>query len=276
MIQKFRLAYLTQADGASHKMTSPPNYHEFQSSAMDIDAAPHPSLPRDLITLNVSGTLITTAKSTLRTSLYFRSLISRWEEGMEMLPDGSVFIDADPDVFRIILNYMRRPSIYPFLWSREKGFDHAMYSRVMAEADFFMLEDLRDWIRMETYRKAVVVRHKTEIKPATPYWFDYPRQNAFRNFGHTEEDDKTVNTLDVSHVELVKMFAVDIPGTGGHECPTGRTSHVCMEDCGLSECVDPNWDETPEYVFPKEKVSQSLVFVWKLTTFNMSFCSKKY
>lgn len=92
---------------------------------------------------------------------------------METLPDGSVFIDADPDVFTIVLNYMRRPSTYPLLWTCEKGFDYVLYNKVMAEADFYMLEELRDWVASKEYENAVKIRHKIEVNPATTEaWMD--------------------------------------------------------------------------------------------------------
>jgi hypothetical protein len=52
---------------------------------MDIDppngTSTTPTLPHGLITLNVSGERITAAKATLEESPYFRSLISRWQDG---------------------------------------------------------------------------------------------------------------------------------------------------------------------------------------------------
>ncbi|KAF2645295.1 hypothetical protein P280DRAFT_116575 [Massarina eburnea CBS 473.64] len=137
---------------------------------MEVDP-PQPAatgLPSDLVTLNISSTspqhTIVTARSTLRTSPYFNNLLSRWEDGTETLPNGAIFIDAEPEIFKHVLDYMRRPTVFPLFWTREKGFDHVLYAKVMAEADFFMLEDLRDWIRGREYMKAVSVEYVTRTK----------------------------------------------------------------------------------------------------------------
>jgi hypothetical protein len=50
---------------------------------------------------------------------------------------------------------MRRPSRFPLYWNKKDGFDYALYCRVEAEADYFMLEGLRDWIRQAKYLQAV-------------------------------------------------------------------------------------------------------------------------
>ncbi|KAF2688161.1 hypothetical protein K458DRAFT_239790, partial [Lentithecium fluviatile CBS 122367] len=120
----------------------------------------------DLLTLSFSGFPLTTAKSTLRNSKYFHCLITWWESGMGILPNGTLFIDADVTVFPMLLEYLRRPTVYPLLWDHEKGYDHAMYSRLAAEADFFMVEELRDWIWERRYMEAARVEHKTEIRGA--------------------------------------------------------------------------------------------------------------
>ena len=58
------------------------------------------------ITLNVGGTLVTTATGTLVAhSAYFRSLFERWSPPAGA--DEPVFLDCDHDAFRILLSYMR-------------------------------------------------------------------------------------------------------------------------------------------------------------------------
>ncbi len=58
------------------------------------------------VTLNVGGTHMTTAMSTLEArSSYFRSMFARWageDEEQRML-----FLDCDVDAFRVLLSYMR-------------------------------------------------------------------------------------------------------------------------------------------------------------------------
>lgn len=112
------------------------------------------------IILDVSGRKFRTQKATLQTSEYFRILLTRWSDCSDRQDDDSYFVDADAEVFHHILNFLRRPSNFPLFWTKEIGFDYALYNRLKAEADYFLLHDLRDWIRKRTYLNAV----KTIVK----------------------------------------------------------------------------------------------------------------
>jgi hypothetical protein len=107
------------------------------------------------IILDVCGRKFRTSKSVLSVSPYFESLLTRWEDCADLQADGSYYVDADADTFEHILNFMRRPSRFPLYWNKKDGFDYALYCRVEAEADYFMLEGLRDWIRQAKYLQAV-------------------------------------------------------------------------------------------------------------------------
>lgn len=100
----------------------------------------------DIIVLDVSGRKFKTGKMTLQESPYFASLLARWDDCRDRQGDDSYFVDADPDTFQHILSFMRRPSRFPLFWTKDKGFDYALYNRLEIEADYFALEDLRDWI----------------------------------------------------------------------------------------------------------------------------------
>ncbi|KAI4916801.1 hypothetical protein J4E90_003304 [Alternaria incomplexa] len=114
------------------------------------------------ITLDVSGRKFRTSKSVLSVSPYFEGLLNRWEEGADLQADGSYYVDADALTFEHLLSFMRRPSRFPLYWTRKDGFDYALYSRVEAEADYFMLEGLRDWIKQRKYLQAVVTFSRTD------------------------------------------------------------------------------------------------------------------
>jgi len=117
------------------------------------------------IILDVSGRKFRTSKSVLSVSPYFESLLTRWEDCADLQADGSYYVDADADTFEHILNFMRRPSRFPLYWNKKDGFDYALYCRVEAEADYFMLEGLRDWIRQAKYLQAVLTTlHKYSAK----------------------------------------------------------------------------------------------------------------
>jgi hypothetical protein len=112
-------------------------------------------MPPSLVTLNVSGRIYKTRPSTLSISPYFKALLARWDSSADLQDDGSYFIDADPDTFEHILAFMRRPSKFPLYWTHEHGFDYVLYNKVEAEADFFLLHGLRDWISKKRYKDAV-------------------------------------------------------------------------------------------------------------------------
>ncbi|KAF1829515.1 hypothetical protein BDW02DRAFT_634380 [Decorospora gaudefroyi] len=114
-------------------------------------------MPPHQITLDVSGRQYRTCKATLQTSPYFQNLLARWDECGDRQEDGSYFIDADPDVFQHVLQFMRRPSKFPLFWTEETGFDYALYNKLEAEADYFLLHDLRDWLREKRYVDAVKI-----------------------------------------------------------------------------------------------------------------------
>jgi predicted house-cleaning noncanonical NTP pyrophosphatase (MazG superfamily) len=50
---------------------------------------------------------------------------------------------------------MRRPSKFPLFWTKETSFDYALYNKLEAEADYFLLHDLRDWVQQKRYLDAV-------------------------------------------------------------------------------------------------------------------------
>ena len=110
-----------------------------------------------LIVLDVSGRKYKTQKITLQASPYFRSLFARWDQGSDKQEDDSYFIDADPDAFQYILDFMRRPAKYPLFWTKQTGFDYALYNKLESEADYFLLHDLRDWLRNKSYLDAVKI-----------------------------------------------------------------------------------------------------------------------
>ncbi|KAF2260393.1 hypothetical protein CC78DRAFT_472953 [Lojkania enalia] len=107
--------------------------------------------PPSTITLDVGGQKFKTLLSTLTSeSGYFHSLFSgRWAgtptEG------ESYFIDADPDTFKHLLRYMRRPGVFPLFWSKSSGFDYSMYKRLEHEASFFQIDELSAWIKRQGY-----------------------------------------------------------------------------------------------------------------------------
>lgn len=123
-----------------------------------------------LIILDVSGRKFQTQKATLQTSLYFQNLLARWDDCADRQKDGSCFVDADPDAFQHILDFMRRPSKFPLFWTKETSFDYALYNKLEAEAEYSLLHDLRDWLRQKRYLDAIKI--VVEVKALSEQQFD--------------------------------------------------------------------------------------------------------
>jgi hypothetical protein len=170
-------------------------------------------MPSNTIVLDVCGRKFRTTKSTLQTSDYFSNLITRWEDCTDRQEDGSFFVDADPDTFEQLLNFMRRPSRFPLYWTKEKGFDYVLYDKLAAEADIFLLHDLRDWIRQRRYLGAIRTDQKITKQPLL-------------NFSNT------YNSLQGDAV--IENFYGDAGGSGPYRCPRGLHDgcpSACWSDC---------------------------------------------
>jgi len=98
------------------------------------------------MTLEIGGRMFKVARNTLESeSGLFRSQFSNlftWTPE----PDGSYFLDADPDLFEHLLRYMRRPEVFPLFYSVMNGFDYDLYNRLQAEALYFQMKKLYEWI----------------------------------------------------------------------------------------------------------------------------------
>jgi hypothetical protein len=109
-----------------------------------------------VITLDIGGHKFKTVPNTLRSGsgLFHRQLSDNYTWSPQA--DGSYFMDADPDLFAHLLRFMRRPEIFPLFYTKANGFDYDLYNRLEAEAEYFQMDDLREWIQDKKYLKAVV------------------------------------------------------------------------------------------------------------------------
>lgn len=180
-------------------------------------------IPPYLIILDVSGRKYRTQKITLQTSAYFQNLLSRWNDCTDRQEDGSYFIDADSDVFEHVLQFMRRPSKFPMLWTKETSFDYALYNKLEVEANYFLLHDLRDWIRKKRYLNAV--KTVIEVKVLSEYelndsrnqrrcdvdieiqsfYGSYSGEKRFRNSCATHKENENIRGCN-SCEELMRTF----------------------------------------------------------------------
>jgi len=281
-------------------------------------APPHPNMPQraevpqgDWITLDVSGHKFRTRKSTHRTSPYFNTLFeanSRWD--IELLSDGSYAIDADPDTLSIILKYMRRPSVFLLLWTKEKGFDYVAYNDVLAEADFCGLEELKDWIMERRYLKAVETGYKMEIHPAKfnttdhepgNYNFlhvvppskpdiDYTHKPKFDPMPWRDHGDSArsamlnaqyrvpqTDTLETGDIDLVNCFEINVPSRERCKCPQNYTEHVIPELCEEDHCIEPVHDSLGRRIpLEWEELPSSIVTVLRTRSFLPEACMEDY
>jgi hypothetical protein len=123
-----------------------PNNGDLSSST------PYPKI----ITLDIGGRKFKTALDTLRSGsgLFHRQLSENYTWSPQA--DGSYFMDADPDLFAHLLRFMRRPEVFPLFYTKANGFDYDLYNRLEIEAEYFQMEELREWIKEKKYLKAVV------------------------------------------------------------------------------------------------------------------------
>jgi hypothetical protein len=91
-----------------------------------------------------------------RESGFFSALLSgRWDNERT---DGSYFIDADPELFKHILRYLRR-RVLPIFYGKSTGHDFAMYTALLEEAKYFQIPRLEKWLEDKTYLQAVKVKY---------------------------------------------------------------------------------------------------------------------
>jgi hypothetical protein len=111
-----------------------------------------------IITLDVSGRHFKVSSDILiaESGFFKRQLSAQYNWTPQR--DGTYFIDADPALFEHLLNFMRRPSVFPVFWSQDKGFDYNLYQRLQAEAEYFQMSSLDKWIKEEKYLQAVTIR----------------------------------------------------------------------------------------------------------------------
>ena len=117
-----------------------------------------------IILLQVGERHFITLKSTLEEgSTFFRALLAEEWQGSRS-PDGSYFIDADPDLFVYSLRYLRR-GVFPLFYNATYGFDFALYHALQEEALYFGIENLYNWIKDQKYAQAVKIQYTLdEIK----------------------------------------------------------------------------------------------------------------
>ena len=76
--------------------------------------------------------------------------------------DGSYFIDRDGHLFEYILSFLRT-GICPLFYDNINGFDHAKYVRLGAEAEYFGVKKLCDWIIAKKYEQVISFTRRVSL-----------------------------------------------------------------------------------------------------------------
>ncbi|QPH16129.1 hypothetical protein C2857_000691 [Epichloe festucae Fl1] len=170
------------------------------------------------IKLLVGERLFTTTEQTLvAESAYFTSLLSgRWASTLD---DGSYFIDSDPSLFEHILRYLRH-SVCPIFYDQVRGHDFGLYLALQAEASYFGIPRLHDWLKNKRYFEAIHLSYAIEMDE------DYSSKNFTSNSGTAVE---FYPTWDAQKVYVCPR------GIPVHRGDPGRCGRQCKEERGDDE-----------------------------------------
>lgn len=193
------------------------------------------------IILQLDGTIFRTTKGTLvEESPFFASRISdRWHSA-----DDKLRLDLDPVIFTHILRYLRHGAL-PLFYNQIGGFDYGLYSMVLAQADYLLIERLSSWIREKRYLLAVTEERstKTYVGQVDDLQGSDPANTKYQY--HFLSGKKRVYT-----------------------CPRGIHIHYKASDCGR-QCNNARTDNAADY----HDVDELLIFEIKTkTTFNPQVC----
>lgn len=133
------------------------------STTSDEGGIPVPTTHPKIITLNVGGRKFQTELATLTegSGLLRRMLSPSWN--WEAQADGSYFLDADAELFEHLLRFMRRPETFPLFYTKADGFGYDLYNRLEAEARYYQMDTLENWLKGKIYLQAVICHTRDAI-----------------------------------------------------------------------------------------------------------------
>lgn len=208
-------------------------------------AGPTPSFP-SVITLDVGGRLFKVSADVLtaESGLFKRQLSDRFTWVPQA--DGSYFLDADPEMFEHLLRFMRRPSNFPLFWSKHGGFDYDLYQRLQAEAEYFQVDALYQWIKDKKYLKAVRIRTHQPLAVSLDHFIpEVMDSNSYEEYLFAP---RTVNK---------------------YVCPRGIIQHYDrQEQCGR-DCTKAQGDREIKY---NPEISFAIVAVRREIVFDEAIC----
>lgn len=90
---------------------------------------------------------------------FFASMFSgRWQDDHNsgQQPDGSYFVDGDPELFGHILRYLRHGN-FPLFYVNG-AHDYGMYAALLGEARYFQIDRLVTWLESKKYLDALKIQ----------------------------------------------------------------------------------------------------------------------
>ncbi|KAL8883692.1 MAG: hypothetical protein Q9205_006794 [Flavoplaca limonia] len=123
-----------------------------------MDSAEEPHTPASSIplVLQVGEQRFHVSKDTLAGSHMLAAKVSeRWSSDSQT--DGSYFVDADPEIFKHILRFLRH-GVYPLCYDKAEGHDFATYAAIQQQADYLVIPKLVKWLNEGQYMKAITTK----------------------------------------------------------------------------------------------------------------------
>jgi BTB/POZ domain-containing protein KCTD9 len=158
------LSFSTANSPSAAERGSPQSTTEPESEpARDEEQVPESTGRSTLLILQVGERRFTTTFATLTSeSGFFSSMLSNnWRDNNSKQPDGSYFVDADPGLFAHVLRYLRHGQL-PIFYGNRDGHDYGMYAALLAEARYFQIDRLVQWLEKKKYLEAVKIERIPE------------------------------------------------------------------------------------------------------------------
>ena len=203
--------------------TSPP------PSQTSLDATPityDPNLP-SIINLDVGGKMFRVRPETLSQSPVLRSMVNERGEtsGSDSLPQNTVFIDEDPNLFEHLMGFLRHPDVFPLFYDARRGFDYDLYNKLENAADYFGIASLVTWIKEKNYVNAIKIQRGIPYKGPMD---EMPAQELSGN--QKEERHALVNKRRVYVCPRNIPFHRGHPERCGNECAKRRAGGPLQYD----------------------------------------------
>lgn len=202
-------------------LNSSDNESEFSLLTPDSEA----SKDDGLIYLSVRGQTFVTVAETLQESEYLQRLTSQ-------SIDKRCFVDADPELFKHILRYLRDGQ-YPLFYETNSGFDYGKYHDLLLESKQLKIQKLVDWIEQEKFKEVVKVSFQT-----------YKMMDVVDSF-YMNEYMQELNQKYIQEPCSVQLVAST---KRRYVCPREIPVHRELSDCGR-KCLKARIGTSPEYIY---------------------------